>query len=350
MSFFPGKDPEPGDAFSCDAIETLIIPRSHDVGGFEVRRALPSSRRRLVGPFIFFDRMGPAVLQARPCLRRAPASPYRAGHRHLSVRRQGAPSRFARHRNGHRAGRREPDDGRAAASSIPSACRRSCAARPMGLSGLQTWLALPDGGEEVDPLFDHTMKADLPAFEDGGAAGRVVIGSFQGMSAPVRTASDTLYADIRLDAGAADRDSRRGGGARDLRAVGRGRESPATASPPTGCWCSGPATRSWSKARPARISCCSAAPRSARAATSGGTSSPPRRSGSSRPSRNGAAAASTSFRATRPNSFPCRRADRARSGCAPAWLCVYFGPSKAYLLGVGRQHACGHDLNEVMRS
>lgn len=59
MSFFPGKDPLPGDAFACDAIENLIIPRTSDIGGFQVRRALPSRQRRLVGPFIFFDRMGP---------------------------------------------------------------------------------------------------------------------------------------------------------------------------------------------------------------------------------------------------------------------------------------------------
>src|SRR5262245_36718785 len=64
MSFFPGKDPSPGDAFACDAIELMVIPNSKDVGGFEVRRALPTAKRRLVGPFIFFDRMGPAVLRA----------------------------------------------------------------------------------------------------------------------------------------------------------------------------------------------------------------------------------------------------------------------------------------------
>ena len=58
MSFFPGDDPVAGDAFSCSAIENLIIPRTSDLGNFEVRRALPSRQRRLVGPFIFFDRMG----------------------------------------------------------------------------------------------------------------------------------------------------------------------------------------------------------------------------------------------------------------------------------------------------
>jgi redox-sensitive bicupin YhaK (pirin superfamily) len=68
MSFFPGIDPEAGDKFACDAIEKLIIPRSSDIGGFAVRRALPTRQRRLVGPSIFFDRMGPALLRAGEAL------------------------------------------------------------------------------------------------------------------------------------------------------------------------------------------------------------------------------------------------------------------------------------------
>jgi hypothetical protein len=60
MSWQPAEDPEPGDRFSCDAIETIIVPRARDIGGFEVRRALPSAQRQMVGPFIFFDQMGPA--------------------------------------------------------------------------------------------------------------------------------------------------------------------------------------------------------------------------------------------------------------------------------------------------
>jgi redox-sensitive bicupin YhaK (pirin superfamily) len=60
MSWQPANDPKPGDRFSCDAIATIIVPRSRDLGSFEVRRALPSARRQMVGPFIFFDQMGPA--------------------------------------------------------------------------------------------------------------------------------------------------------------------------------------------------------------------------------------------------------------------------------------------------
>src|SRR4051794_35168169 len=60
MSWLPAADPNPGDKLACDAIETVIIPRARDLGGFEVRRALPSARRQMVGPFIFWDQMGPA--------------------------------------------------------------------------------------------------------------------------------------------------------------------------------------------------------------------------------------------------------------------------------------------------
>jgi redox-sensitive bicupin YhaK (pirin superfamily) len=64
MSFIPGIDPEPGDAAAADSIELMVVPNAKDIGGFEVRRALPTAKRRLVGPFIFFDRMGPAVMRA----------------------------------------------------------------------------------------------------------------------------------------------------------------------------------------------------------------------------------------------------------------------------------------------
>jgi len=64
MSFFPAKDPAPGDARAADAIDLVIVPRSVDVGHFAVRRALPHVNRRMVGPFIFFDHFGPAEFRA----------------------------------------------------------------------------------------------------------------------------------------------------------------------------------------------------------------------------------------------------------------------------------------------
>ena len=64
MSFHPCPDPTPGDAASVDAIEQVIVPRARDLGGFEARRALPARERQMVGPFIFWDQMGPAVFDA----------------------------------------------------------------------------------------------------------------------------------------------------------------------------------------------------------------------------------------------------------------------------------------------
>lgn len=201
MSFFPSPDPEPGDAFGCDAIELMVIANAKDIGGFEVRRALPTARRRLVGPFIFFDRMGPAILRAGQAIDVRP-------HPHIGL----ATVTYLfdgriRHRDS--LGTEmviEPGDvnlmtaGRGIVHSerTPEELRRA----PMSVSGLQTWLALPDGGEEVAPLFEHTVRRDLPEFDEGGVSGRVIIGAFDGIRSPVRAASETLYVDIRLSPGA----------------------------------------------------------------------------------------------------------------------------------------------------
>jgi redox-sensitive bicupin YhaK (pirin superfamily) len=76
---------------------------------------------------------------------------------------------------------------------------------PMSMSGLQTWVALPDGKEEVAPIFENTASAAIPGFQEGGVTGRVVIGAFDGVRSPVGTASETLYVDVRLAAGASIR-------------------------------------------------------------------------------------------------------------------------------------------------
>lgn len=201
MSFFPGNDPKAGDAIACDAIETLIIPRSHDVGGFEVRRALPSARRRLVGPFIFFDRMGPALLRAGEAIDVRPHP-----HIGLSTVTYLFDGRI-RHRDS--LGTEmviEPGDvnlmtaGRGIVHSERSP--EEMRGAPMSLSGLQTWLALPDADEEIAPVFENTARGALPDFDWDGASGRVVIGAFQGARSPVTTRSDTLYVDILIKPGA----------------------------------------------------------------------------------------------------------------------------------------------------
>lgn len=204
MSFFPGIDPEIGDKFACDALELMVIPNAKDIGGFAVRRALPTAKRRLVGPFVFFDRMGPALLRVGQALDVRP-------HPHIGL----ATVTYLfdgkiRHRdslgtemviapgdvNLMTAGR-----GIVHSERTPEEMRGA----PMSVSGLQTWLALPDGKEEVAPLFENTDRSDLPRFDDAGVSGRVVIGAFEGLKSPVRTASETLYADISLRPGASVR-------------------------------------------------------------------------------------------------------------------------------------------------
>ena len=200
MSFFPGTDPAAGDAFACDAIESLIIPRSSDIGGFSVRRALPSRQRRLVGPFIFFDRMGPAILRADEALDVKP-------HPHIGL--STVTYLFdgeIKHRDS--LGTElviRPGDinlmtaGRGIVHSerTPENLR----GHPLSMSGLQTWLALPDEKEEIDPAFAHTGKEVMPVIEWDGADGRVVIGAFEGLRSPVATFTDTLYVDLRLEPG-----------------------------------------------------------------------------------------------------------------------------------------------------
>ncbi|MDO9415728.1 pirin family protein [Pararhizobium sp.] len=200
MSFFPGNDPHAGDKPACDAIEHLIVPRTTDLGGFQVRRALPTAKRRLVGPFIFFDRMGPALFKAGAAIDVRP-------HPHIGL--STVTYLFdgeIKHRDS--LGTEmviRPGDlnlmtaGRGIVHSerAPEHVR----GKPHSLSGLQTWLALPDAHEEINPMFSHTEKRDMPAFADSGISGRVVIGQFEGMGSPVPVFSDTLYVDLALEPG-----------------------------------------------------------------------------------------------------------------------------------------------------
>lgn len=163
MSFFPGEDPASGDLRAADLIENLIIPRTSDIGGLVVRRALPSAERRLVGPFIFFDRMGPTRLSAGAALDVRP-------HPHIGL--STVTYLFdgdIKHRDS--LGTElviRPGDvnlmtaGRGIVHSerTPENLRGG----PLSLSGLQTWLALPAQMEEIDPAFAHTQAGALPPF------------------------------------------------------------------------------------------------------------------------------------------------------------------------------------------
>ncbi len=199
MSYFGGlDDPNPGDAPACDAIEQMIIPSSRDIGGFSVKRALPTARRRMVGPFIFFDRMGPAILKGGEAMDVRP-------HPHIGLSTvtylfDGA----IRHRDS--LGTEmviKPGDvnlmtaGRGIVHSERSPEEMRGGEMPM--SGLQTWLALPDHLEEIDPAFSpyrHQPNCRRSGMQVSAA--RVVMGGFGGLTSPVPQHTGTLYVDLVL--------------------------------------------------------------------------------------------------------------------------------------------------------
>ncbi len=201
MSFSPQPDPVPGDAQTCDAIDLMIVPRSVDLGGFEVRRVLPHVERRMVGPYVFFDHFGPAEFKAGNGLDVRP-------HPHIGL----ATVTFLYdgeivHRDSLGSALPiRPGDvnwmtaGRGIVHSERTAQDHRRDGEP--LHGLQCWVALPSAQEETDPTFAHHGKADLPVVSGEGKTVRVVSGSLLGVKSPVATLCDTLFADATLTAGA----------------------------------------------------------------------------------------------------------------------------------------------------
>jgi redox-sensitive bicupin YhaK (pirin superfamily) len=201
MSFFPGKDPAPGDAPACDAIELMIIPRSVDLGGFTVRRALPHARRRMVGPFIFFDHFGPAEFRAGDGVDVRP-------HPHIGL------STVTYLFDGeivHRDSLGSTEPIRPGEINLMTAGRgivhseRTAPERRAGgerLHGLQCWVAMPMADEEIAPSFAHHDQSTLPLVAGDGKSVRVVSGNLYGASSPVPTLTDTLFADAMLEPGA----------------------------------------------------------------------------------------------------------------------------------------------------
>jgi redox-sensitive bicupin YhaK (pirin superfamily) len=200
MSFFPAKDPILGDAPSSDAIAQVIVPRTVDLGGFQVHRVLPSSRQRMVGPFIFFDHMGPAIFRAGDGVDVRP-------HPHIGL------STVTYLFDGeivHRDSLGSALPIRPGAVNLMTAGRgivhseRTAADHRDGgepLHGLQLWVALPGKDEEMAPAFAHTPSADIPELRDNGLTLRVIAGSMQGLTSPVVTTSETIFAEAHLKAG-----------------------------------------------------------------------------------------------------------------------------------------------------
>jgi redox-sensitive bicupin YhaK (pirin superfamily) len=184
------------------AFEQVITPVTHDLGDFKVNRSLPARERTMVGPFIFVDEFGPARLPAGAGMDVRP-------HPHINLATvtylfDGA----IEHRDSigsHAVIEPGAINLMTAGSGIVHSERSPQALRPDGpsLYGMQTWLALPDGGEEVAPAFDHVPAEGLPLVEDNGASARVLMGSLWGATAATPCHSPTIYADILLNAGGA---------------------------------------------------------------------------------------------------------------------------------------------------
>ena len=194
-------DPLPGDVSAADALEMVIVPRARDLGDFEVRRALPSAQRQMVGPFIFFDQFGPVVMKAGSGMDVRP-------HPHIGLSTVSwLYDGVIQHKdslgfdqaimpgelNWMTAGR-----GIVHSERTPPQVRLN----PQKVYGIQSWVALPKQHEDVAPGFEHIANADLPILQDSARKVRVIAGSIYGASSPVKTHSDLFYADVTLEPGA----------------------------------------------------------------------------------------------------------------------------------------------------
>ena len=184
------------------ALEMTVVPVTHDLGDFKVNRTLPNKQRTMVGPFIFVDEFGPARLPAGRGMDVRP-------HPHINLATvtylfEGA----IEHRDSigsHQVIEPGAINLMTAGSGIVHSERSPQALRPEGpsLYGMQTWLALPDGKEEVAPAFDHVPAEGLPLVEETNASARVLMGTLWGETARTPCHSPTIYADILLGASAA---------------------------------------------------------------------------------------------------------------------------------------------------
>ncbi|TCP36653.1 pirin family protein [Sphingomonas sp. BK235] len=184
-----------------DLILQTLEPATHDLGGFKVYRTLPHRERTMVGPFLFFDQMGPAHLAPGDGVDVRP-------HPHIGLSTvtylfEGA----FQHKDSLGTDARITPGAvnlMTAGTGIVHSERSPNDVRADGpaLAGIQTWLALPDGREDIAPAFEHVGAGELPIVAAGGARARVIMGSLWGASAPTTTYADTIYADIVLDPGA----------------------------------------------------------------------------------------------------------------------------------------------------
>jgi hypothetical protein len=184
-----------------DVIETVVYARPRDLGGFSVGRALPSPARRLVGPFIFFDHMGPVDfvpgtgIDVRPHPHIGLATVTYLFEGEILHRDSLGSEQFIR-----------PGDvnwmvaGRGIVHSERSSAERR--ANGQKLHGIQAWVALPQAYETGEPAFFHHPVASLPEIERPGVRMRLIAGSAYGKRTSVQVASPTFYLDVQLEAAA----------------------------------------------------------------------------------------------------------------------------------------------------
>lgn len=184
-----------------ELVSIVIEPRARDVGGFDVRRVLPVARRRSVGPFIFFDHMGPVDfapgqgidVRPHPHIGLATVTYLFQGeifHRDsLGVAQAIRPGAV----NWMTAGRGIVHSERTAPGERAKAGR---------LNGIQSWVALPLSHEETEPAFHHHPADSLPVIEGKAARMCLIAGAAYGQRSPVETPSEMFYLDARLSAGA----------------------------------------------------------------------------------------------------------------------------------------------------
>ncbi|WP_300381237.1 pirin family protein [Henriciella sp.] len=183
-------------------IELVIDKRSRDLGGgFEVGRVLPFAKRRMVGPFIFFDQMGPLFLKAG-----VPRELDVRPHPHIGLSTvtylyEGAMT----HRDSmgvHQEIRPGEVNWMVAGRGVTHSERFEYARKHgADMFGIQAWVALPEDKEEVEPAFYHHSGEDLPIFSEDGVEGRLIAGSLEGVTAGVQTHSPMFYAHWTMAAG-----------------------------------------------------------------------------------------------------------------------------------------------------
>jgi len=184
-------------------IELVLEPKAKDLGGFTVRRVLPAAERRMVGPFIFFDHMGPAQfppgegIQVRP-------------HPHIGL---ATVTYLFTGEIIHRDDLGYVQPIRPGAVNLMTAGRGIVHSERAGedlhttshLHGIQSWMALPTDEEECDPAFVHHPASDLPVFEADGVRVTVIIGEAFGKRSPVAVRAPMRYLELRMPAGSSIR-------------------------------------------------------------------------------------------------------------------------------------------------